>query len=332
VNIEKALQEEGIAGKAPAIQDGLERVEVRLHEEWARSAPSLRSPLQYTFGTKGKFIRPLFLFMSAEATGSITAEHIEAACVIEMLHTASLVHDDIIDDAKIRRGKATHQVAYGPAVSVLLGDYLLARGFEIVASFEDAYVLKMFAGAAEETCRGEITQELELRSTIPGESRYLEAISRKTGSFFRLACEAGGYFSGASAGDLTALRRFGRETGTAYQIMDDYLDIAGCEEKSGQTLLTDLEKEKWTFPLIRLHGACTRSEKARLSDILLSARPGERIDEIRELILKYGIERQTAAMIRGCLDSARMALEGFSSDPLPLVRLGEAILGDSLHC
>src|SRR5438067_11963562 len=216
---------------------------------------------EYALTNQGKQLRPALLALSGGATGRVSDAHILAAVVVEMVHLATLVHDDVMDEAEIRRGRATLAAHWGNEISVLLGDCLFAHALKLAASFPTPEICRAVAAATNTVCSGEILQTQRRKNFELSRAEYFKVLSMKTGELFALSCDLGAYLSGAAPGQRAALRQYGLALGTAYQVYDDCLDLFGSEESAGKSLGTDLAKGKMTLPMIWLFERATASER-----------------------------------------------------------------------
>jgi octaprenyl-diphosphate synthase len=232
----------------------LHSVEEKILQQSRLFNPMVRNYITHVTTKGGKRLRPILALLAGGATGKITSEHIDLAVILELIHTATLVHDDIIDGADLRHSQATANAKWGNALSVLLGDCLFSHALRLAASFSNREISRKVADASAEVCSGEILQtqrRFDLKLSI---ADYQRIIEMKTAALLALSCELGSLISGASTRTISALHRFGQQLGIAYQIYDDCLDLVGNETKEGKTLGTDLEKGKFTLPvLLMLH-------------------------------------------------------------------------------
>ena len=271
--------------------------------------PAIEGYVSYICETSGKRIRPALAILAGDATGETSEDHLKLGTILELIHLATLVHDDIMDGADTRRGEATASAKWGNSLSVLLGDCLFAHALTLSTEFDDAELSRKIARAASEVCTGEIIQtqrrfDLNLRV-----SEYYKIIEMKTAALFAVATELGARLSGASEEIQANLHDFGLKLGTAYQIYDDCLDLVGDEEVAGKTLGTDLEKGKLTLPLLNLIREATETQKAKLNRLLLQNEPIEK--PILAGIADYeGALEAALDEARELLDSARADLIG----------------------
>ena len=205
---------------------------------------------------RGKRLRPVLLLLIARACGKLTPAHPVLGAVVEMIHTATLVHDDILDDATTRRHVATVNSRWDNKTAVLLGDYLFTHAFHL-ASTIDARACQLIGAATNRVCEGEMCQGLNSGNLELTEEEYFDVIDGKTAELIACCCQLGALYSGVSTDMVQSLTRFGRYVGLAFQIADDLLDLEGEERETGKSLGTDLEQQKMTLPLIRAlrHGS-----------------------------------------------------------------------------
>ncbi len=253
------------------VTDDLGKLNRYLGEEFSSSEPFVHELLIHIARFRGKQIRPAVLFLAGGAVGgSIDEHHIKAAGVVELIHTATLVHDDLLDEAKIRRRVETVNQRWGDRAAVLLGDFIYSRGFSI--STEVPGVSRLLADTTHTICEGELLQVGSAGDVDLSEIRYFEIIEKKTAVLYGMACRVGAMLSGGSPEQVNALERFGLCLGMAFQIADDALDLVGDESKVGKSLGTDLRNGKMTLPLIRLRDLLGRAKGQELRWILENPR------------------------------------------------------------
>jgi octaprenyl-diphosphate synthase len=255
------------------IRADLETVEKALREQSRAFDPAVEGYVTYVCQASGKRIRPALALVAGGATGAKTAEHTRLSVILELVHIASLVHDDIMDGADVRRGLPTAAAKWGSALSVLLGDALFAYALELATEFDDTHVCRTIARASRDVCSGEILQtqrRFDLNLSVP---EYLRMIQMKTAALFAAAAGLGARLNGVPEAVETALHGFGMKLGTVYQIYDDCLDLVGDEKKVGKTLRTDLAKGKLTLPVLYLLMEATDAQKQKLNRMLLKGEP-----------------------------------------------------------
>jgi octaprenyl-diphosphate synthase len=255
------------------IRADLEVVEAAIREQALAFDPAVEGYVAYVCQASGKRIRPALALMAGGATGGKTKEHTRLSVILEMVHIASLVHDDIMDGAATRRGLPTAAAKWGNALSVLLGDALFARALELATEFDDTQVCRTIARASRDVCSGEILQtqrRFDLNLSVPD---YLRMIEMKTAALFAAAAGLGARLNGVPQAVEQALFDYGMKLGTVYQIYDDCLDLVGDEAKAGKTLRTDIAKGKLTLPVLFLLMDATDAQKQKLNKMLLKGEP-----------------------------------------------------------
>ncbi len=251
------------------INTHLYSVEERIRQQAREFDPAVEGYIAYACESRGKRLRPALALLAGGATGNICASHFDLAVVLELIHAATLVHDDIMDGAEIRRGQPTANAKWGNSISVLLGDCLFAHALKLSTGFPSGEISRRIASAASDVCSGEIIQtqrKFDLKLSI---ADYFRVIEMKTAALFAAATELGAFINEASPEVITAMKEFGLKLGTAYQIYDDCLDIAGSEETVGKTLGTDLRKGKLTLPILHLLQSSPEKERQNLSAAIL---------------------------------------------------------------
>ena len=213
----------------------------------------------------------MLLLLSASATGPIVDAHRVLAAVVEMIHTATLVHDDVLDEAETRRHVATVNTRWNNETSVLFGDFLFTHAFHLASSLETTLACRLIGRATNIVCEGELTQIRERGNVELSEEAYLRIIDGKTAELCAVACFLGAHYADADESIAKSLEQYGRALGIAFQISDDLLDILGSEDETGKSLGTDFKKQKLTLPLIRLLSQTEEPEAARLRELIAQA-------------------------------------------------------------
>jgi octaprenyl-diphosphate synthase len=232
------------------IASDLERVCRIFDDELFSELPVVNDLCAHVRQYRGKLLRPGLLLLSGKACGKTTDEHLTLAAVVEMVHMATLVHDDVLDEADLRRRCPTINRLEGNEAAVLLGDYLISHAFHLCSSLDSQYASRVIAATTNTVCEGELQQVHHRGDFDLTVDDYLQIITRKTASLTGACCRLGAHFAGAGSETINALERFGLELGIAFQITDDVLDITGSEKRMGKTLGRDLEKSKLTLPVI----------------------------------------------------------------------------------
>ena len=251
------------------IQPQLDAVEAAIVRQSEFFDPAVQGYVAYAVQTNGKRLRPAMALLAGFATGRCGEAQQNLATIIELIHLATLIHDDVLDGAEIRRDQPTANARWGNSLSVLLGDCLFAHALDLSTHFDDAEVSRRIARAASAVCTGEILQtqrRFDLNLSLPD---YYRIIEMKTAALFGAAAELGARLNDVPPEVSEALRIYGLKVGTAYQVYDDLLDIAGDEAKAGKTLGTDLQKGKLTLPILDLLGKCENGQREKLTQIIL---------------------------------------------------------------
>lgn len=251
------------------ISEEMQQIERRFHAELQSPYESLVPVLRHGTQLGGKRLRPAMLLLSGTALGPLTPDHIILGTVVEMVHTATLIHDDVLDEAEMRRHSATVNAKWNNHTSILLGDYLFAQSFRLVATIGSIEACQWLGESSRLICEGEMRQILTRDVLDLDESTYLEMIQGKTAELCRVACRLGAKFSGGGDVDVDALADYGDSLGIAFQIADDYLDLWGSDQRVGKTLGTDIEQGKTTLPIIRMLCTARESERERIASLLL---------------------------------------------------------------
>jgi octaprenyl-diphosphate synthase len=269
---------------APIARD-LDVVEMILEATLASVKPSVQKLIGHLSHYKGKRLRPALLLLAARASGGISAAHHTLGAVVEMIHTATLVHDDVLDEAQVRRHLPTVNAAWGNQTSILLGDYLFTHAFHLASTLDDVRACRIIGQATNRVCEGELEQITQRGNLALSEEEYLDIVDGKTAELTACCCELGALYSGADDPVVEALTRYGRNLGMAFQIADDVLDLVGQERITGKSLGTDVDQQKLTLPVIRLLAQASAAEANRIRELLNS--PGSRK---RESLMPYLVE------------------------------------------
>lgn len=270
----------------------LHQVTERLHAEVADFDPAIGQFVQYALASQGKRLRPTLVGWSGRLQGELTEDHVKLASIVEMVHLATLVHDDILDGAKLRRGRPTLTEKWGSNMAVLIGDCLFSQALKLAASFPTTEVCRASAVAAKNVCTGEVIQTLQRGNFHLSREEYLKVIRLKTAELFAVSCEMGARVSGASVEIAATVRALGDELGMAYQLYDDALDVFGHESTAGKTLGTDLETGQLTLPLLIALEQGTEQDRAWLLSHLPEWRP-ELIGPLQVLLRRNAVLEKT---------------------------------------
>jgi octaprenyl-diphosphate synthase len=221
----------------------------------------IRTIGEYIIGAGGKRMRPVLLLLVAQALGYKGNHHHLMAAAVEFIHTATLLHDDVVDESDLRRGRGTANAVFGNAASVLVGDYLYSRAFEMMVDVDSMRIMQIMSGATTVIAEGEVLQLLNIHDPDVSEARYLQVVRFKTAKLFEAAAEAGAVLAGASSVHQEAAAAYGRHIGTAFQLVDDVLDYNGDVDVLGKNVGDDLREGKPTLPLIRVLEVGTPEQK-----------------------------------------------------------------------
>jgi octaprenyl-diphosphate synthase len=235
--------------RAPVRAD-LVAVDAMIRARLKSTVPLVDQVAEHIIGGGGKRLRPLLCVLAGRACGIQNDKHIEAAAFIEFVHTATLLHDDVVDGSSMRRGRDTANEVFGNQASVLVGDFVYSRAFQMMATVGSQRVMEIMADATNVIAEGEVLQLMNAHDPETTEQRYLEVIYRKTGRLFEAGAEVAAVLAGAGVAQQAALARFGKHLGTAYQLIDDVLDYKSDPATRGKNLGDDLAEGKPTLPLL----------------------------------------------------------------------------------
>ena len=236
-------------------------IRAQLHSD----VPLVSQIADYIISAGGKRIRPALVLLMANAWGYRGTDHHKLAAVIEFIHTATLLHDDVVDESSLRRGRETANALFGNAASVLVGDFVYSRAFQMMVSVDNMRVMRILADATNVIAEGEVLQLMNMHDPDVTEERYLQVIRSKTAKLFEAATELGSLIAGTTEDNINAAAEYGRSLGTAFQLIDDVLDYSGNAHDIGKNVGDDLREGKPTLPLIYLlqHGTTQERELVR---------------------------------------------------------------------
>jgi len=296
------------------VEPFLHAVNQRLGDQIREFDPEIAAYAEYALTGQGKQLRPALVALSGGAIGKTSDSHVLVAVIIEMIHLATLVHDDVIDEAEIRRGRPTLAANWGNEISVLLGDCLFAHALKLAASFPTTEICRCVAAATNTVCAGEILQTQRKKNFELKRAEYFKVIQMKTGELFALSCDLGAFLSGAMPPQRQNLRHYGLEIGTAYQVYDDCLDVFGSELAAGKSLGTDLAKGKLTLPLIWLTERAGQHERRQLMAWLQDWKP-EHFPKLMEELLAHQALDECQRVVHQHLQAARQHLAVLPENP-----------------
>lgn len=232
------------------IADDMKKIDVVIRERLSSEVELIRQVSDYIIGSGGKRLRPALVILSAGASGYTGLRHHDLAAVVEIIHTATLLHDDVVDDSSMRRGRTTANSAFGNATAVLVGDFLYSRAFQMMVGVKNMRVMEVLADATNSIAEGEVMQLMHIHNADVNEQDYLRVIRSKTAKLFEAAGRLGAILGGVPKAQEDGLANYGMHLGTAFQLIDDILDYSGDLAETGKNLGDDLAEGKTTLPII----------------------------------------------------------------------------------
>jgi octaprenyl-diphosphate synthase len=285
----------------------VEAVSLRLSQQVKEFDPALAPYAEYALTANGKHLRPLLVSLAAESLGKINDSHVTVAVIIEMIHLATLVHDDVIDEAEMRRNQLTLAANWGNEIAVLFGDCLFAQALKLAAGFPTTEVCRAVASATNTVCSGEILQTQHRCDFERSHREYFRVLEMKTAELFALSCELAAYLSGATHVQRSTLRKFGLSFGTAYQIYDDCVDLLGTEQAAGKSLGTDLAKGKLTLPVLLAWERASAEDRSRLEQTVRNWQP-QSFGLVSDLLRRYDTFKPSVEIVQQQLHRASHSL------------------------
>ncbi|HJT43902.1 MAG TPA: polyprenyl synthetase family protein [Rhizomicrobium sp.] len=257
----------------------------------------------------GKRLRPLLTLAAAKAGGYAGTHHVRLAAAVEFIHTATLLHDDVVDESALRRGKVSANLMWGNKPSVLVGDFLFSRAFQLMVETDHLAVLDILAGAAAVIAEGEVMQLKSTNNLSVTEDHYLKVVSSKTAALFAAAAESGALLSGQDKKFVSGLRAYGENLGIAFQLVDDALDYSGRQALMGKTVGDDFREAKMTLPIILAHARAKDADKPFWKRVIETGNQTESdLDRAITLIEQTGAMQETMRRARAYADLAKAAL------------------------
>lgn len=311
------------------IGDDLKLVELQFRKDLQSDVPLIRKVGEYVLSSGGKRVRPALLLLAARLCGYSADKAVPLASVIEFIHTATLLHDDVVDSATLRRGLASANTLWGNEASVLVGDFLFSKSFSLMVGVGSLDILRVLSEATTVIAEGEVMQLLCTGEIDLTEEQYINVVRSKTAILMSAACEAGAILGAAPHNHQQALADFGMDLGIAFQLMDDILDYVATEEEFGKSIGHDLEEGKITLPLIHTLRHCTGAERVIISGVV--ERDEMSLEEFRTvsgLVKKYGGIKYTIEAAHACIERCKIHLELFAPSPVreALVSLSEYVV------
>lgn len=296
------------------VQQDLEATHAFIGCELESDIPLIKELFQYILSCGGKRIRPMLVLLSAKAFHYQERGHITLAAVIELIHTATLLHDDVVDNSTLRRGRQTAHTIWGSQASVLVGDFLYSRAFQLVVKQHNPFILKLFADATSLIAEGEVMQLMNCYLPDTTEQAYFSVIERKTAKLFEVAAQIGAGLSSATQIHTDAMQQYGKNLGIAYQLIDDALDYHASTAETGKNLGNDLAEGKPTLPLIF---AMQKGSKAENELIRHAIQTGScnNLSDIINIIESTGAIEYTANAAKQHAIKANAALQTIPESP-----------------
>jgi octaprenyl-diphosphate synthase len=270
------------------VKDDLALLERDLRASLSVDSPLILAITEHLLNRRGKRVRPALVFLSARANGPLPAAAVEAGMAIELIHTATLLHDDVVDESPNRRGQESVNTKWNNLTSVLMGDYLFSKAFHLLVRIGSPGLMTAVSAATERVSLGELIEIQEAHNFEIDEADYLEIIDAKTASLFAASCEAGAILADTGPSTRERLRDYGSEIGTAFQISDDMLDLFGSQEKTGKTAGNDIKEGRVTLPLIFALDKAPARERAEMLKILGNGSGTSHIDKVRDFVREMG--------------------------------------------
>ena len=296
------------------VQTEMEAVNRLIIDNLASDIDLVENIGHYIVDGGGKRLRPLLALLGARLLGYRGEQHIRFAAVVEFIHTATLLHDDVVDISTLRRGRPTANAAFGNAPSVLVGDFLYSRAFQLMVAIGNMDIMEEMAATTNTIAEGEVLQLVRAGDANTTEAQYLDVITRKTAILFSAACFGGAALTRATDGAAAALKGFGLNTGIAYQIIDDVLDYEGDPEQTGKNIGDDLGEGKPTLPLIHTMAQGTPEQRQLVAESI-GNRDASRIESILAAVRQAGSLDYARDMARSYQARALQALDSLPANP-----------------
>jgi octaprenyl-diphosphate synthase len=293
----------------------LEAVDRRFADELASQLRCVNTLVRHVSRFRGKMLRPCLVLLAGKAcspAAELTDAHVTLATVVEMVHMATLVHDDVLDDAELRRKGATINHLRGNEAAVLLGDYLISHSYHLCSSLDSQLASRLIAHTTNQICEGELLQIDNRNNLDLDEKTYFQIITHKTAVLCAASCTLGATFAGADAKTIKQLETYGSRLGIAFQIQDDILDILGEVSKVGKSLGSDITKGKMTLPMIHFLRHAPLEHRTLLRS-LIASRDADKVEQIRNLILPSPSIQYARDYAHRLIDQARESLSGLPS-------------------
>lgn len=298
------------------VAEDMARVNALILERLQSEVSLIPELARHLIAAGGKRIRPMLTLLSARLCGYRGEHHVALAAAVEFIHTATLLHDDVVDDSELRRGKATANALWGNKAPVLVGDFLFSRAFQLMVGVGDLEVLGILARASAIIAEGEVLQLVTANDTATSEEAYLRMIAGKTAALFEAACEVGAVVAGRPKSEARALATYGRSLGIAFQLVDDALDYSAREAELGKTVGDDFRDGKITLPVLVAFARGSEAEREFWRRTLERVEQRESdLAEAKRLLERHGAIEATLERARAYGRAAREALTSFPRSP-----------------
>lgn len=320
MNIQKTLE---------FISDDLTRVEEEFKHNLKSEVKLISKVGEYVLLSGGKRIRPILLLLAARLSGYSGDKHILLASVVEFIHTATLLHDDVVDNAELRRGQESSNTIWGNEASVLIGDFLYSKSFSMAVRCDSIKILKVLSDATTDMAEGMVFELVKTSDIETTEEDYIRVIIDKTAVLIAAACQVGGIIAGVNEAREKALRDFGMNIGIAFQLMDDRMDYISTEEDFGKTIGTDLQEGKMTLPLIKALRECTEAERKYMAELVEAEDINDKeLQEALVIINRYDGIDYTLEKAKEYVSRAKETLSVFdeSKDKTALLELADYVI------
>ncbi|HKL48564.1 MAG TPA: polyprenyl synthetase family protein [Desulfuromonadales bacterium] len=299
------------------LNDDLQRVENQFKIDLSSDVVLIQKVGQYILASGGKRMRPVLLLLSSKLSGYQGDSHIALASVVEFIHTATLLHDDVVDAAVLRRGNSSANSVWGNEASVLVGDYLFAKSFSLMVRQGSLKILQILSDATTMMAEGEVLQLISTCDVDLAEDHYIKVVSNKTAILISAACQVGAVLGETPREKEEALRRFGMDLGIAFQFMDDALDYVAEQSEFGKARGHDLQEGKMTLPLIHTLRQCSDAEQKRVAEVVDKDHLDQAdLEEMCDLIERYGGITYTYRRAGDMVERAKAHLSVFPDSPV----------------
>lgn len=290
------------------VTDDFSRVNDLIIKRLASDVPLVEKIAHYIIESGGKRLRPLLVLLASKAVGYKDDDHLKLAAVIEFLHTATLLHDDVVDTSDLRRGRSTANARWGNAPSVLVGDFLYARAFQMMVELQNLRIMDVLSHATAVIAEGEVLQLMNVKNPDLSEDKYMEVIHNKTAMLFEAASHTGALLAGANTAQERALQNYGKHLGLAFQLVDDLLDYQGNADEMGKNVGDDLAEGKTTLPLIHAMSKGTSDEQQLIRQAIRKGGLDD-LPAILDIVKRSGALEYTMKLAKAEAQSALDCLE-----------------------